>query len=127
MEAQTGLALILVAVLLCKHMVFDFVLQTPYQLNHKHLYGHPGGLLHAALHVLGTLVAIAIARPAPVVGAAVVISEFAVHYHVDWAKEQLLRRGGWDRGELMYWSIFGLDQMIHNLGYLVMTAVLVSR
>ncbi|HEY5412215.1 MAG TPA: DUF3307 domain-containing protein [Caulobacteraceae bacterium] len=127
MEAQTGLALAIVAILLCKHMIFDFVLQTRYQLDHKQLYGHPGGLLHAGLHALGTLPAIVIARPSLIVAVAVLVGEFVVHYHVDWGKEQLLRRSGWTRDGARYWAVFGADQLIHNLGYLVMTAVLVSR
>ncbi len=126
MQAQTGLALAIVAILLVKHMVFDFVLQTPYQLANKHQYGHPGGLLHAGLHAIGTLAAIAVARPSPAIAAVVLAAEFAVHYNVDWAKEQLLRRAGWPRTDGRYWAVFGADQLIHNLGYLVMTAVLVS-
>lgn len=127
MQAQTGLALIVVALLLCKHMAFDFVLQTRYQLDHKHLYGHPGGLLHAGLHVVGTAAAIAIARPAPMLFAGVLAAEFVVHYHVDWIKEQVLRHGGWARSDVRYWAVFGADQLIHQLGYLAIVAVLVSR
>jgi len=127
MQAQTLLALTLVAILLCKHTIFDFVLQTPYQLDHKHRYGHPGGLLHAGLHAVGTLAAVAVARPSAGIAVAVLAGEFILHYHVDWAKEQLLRRTGWPRVGVRYWAVFGADQLIHNLGYLVMTAVLVSR
>ncbi len=127
MQAQTSLALIVVALLLCKHMVFDFVLQTRYQLDHKHLYGHPGGLLHAGLHIVGTAAAIVIARPTPMLFAGVLAAEFVVHYHVDWIKEQLLRRGGWDRSDVRYWAVFGGDQLLHQLGYLLIAVVLVSR
>jgi hypothetical protein len=127
MQAQTGLALIVLALLLCKHMVFDFVLQTRYQLDHKHIYGHPGGLLHAGLHLVGTAAAIAVARPSPMLLGAILAAEFVVHYHVDWIKEQLLRRGGWARSDVRYWVVFGGDQLIHQLGYILIAWFLVSR
>jgi hypothetical protein len=127
MQAQTGLALIVVALLLCKHMVFDFVLQTRYQLDHKHIYGHPGGLLHAGLHLVGTAAAIAVARPSPMLLGAILAAEFVVHYHVDWIKEQLLRRSGWARSDVRYWVVFGGDQLIHQLGYILIAWFLVSR
>jgi hypothetical protein len=45
------LVLAAVAVLLVKHAVADFYLQTPYQYLNKGIYGHPGGLLHSGIHV----------------------------------------------------------------------------
>jgi hypothetical protein len=42
------LALAAVAVLMVKHAVADFYLQTPYQFLNKGKYGHPGGFIHAA-------------------------------------------------------------------------------
>lgn len=127
MQPQTRLALVLLAVLLAKHMIFDFVLQSRYQLANKHIYGHPGGLQHASLHALGTVVAILIARPTLAVALLVIVVEFAIHYHVDWAKERLLRRRGWKIDDARRWVAFGADQLLHNLSYLAITAVLVSR
>ncbi len=63
MEQRVGMALAVVAVLLTKHFLFDFVLQTRFQLANKHRYGHPGGLAHAALHALGTLSVFLISTP----------------------------------------------------------------
>ena len=45
------LALAAVAVLMFKHAVADFYLQTAYQYLNKGTYGHPGGFIHAAIHV----------------------------------------------------------------------------
>ena len=39
------------AYLMAKHALADFFLQTKYQWANKGRYGHPGGLLHAAIHV----------------------------------------------------------------------------
>ena len=51
---STPFFLLLIA-LLTKHLIVDFPLQAfPYQYKNKGTYGHPGGLLHAGLHLLGT-------------------------------------------------------------------------
>ena len=42
------------ALLETKHLIADFFLQSAYQLTHKGIYGHPGGLLHAAIHACGS-------------------------------------------------------------------------
>jgi hypothetical protein len=39
-----------------KHLVCDFPLQRAYQYKNKGIYGHPGGVLHAWIHAVGTLV-----------------------------------------------------------------------
>ena len=43
-----------------KHFLCDFVLQSAYQYRNKGIYGHPGGILHAGLHGLGSLPAVLI-------------------------------------------------------------------
>jgi hypothetical protein len=45
------LALAATVVLMSKHAVADFYLQTPYQYLNKGKYGHPGGIIHAGIHV----------------------------------------------------------------------------
>src|SRR5262245_47086258 len=45
------LILAAVAILLFKHAIADFYLQSAYQYSNKGKYGHPGGILHAAIHV----------------------------------------------------------------------------
>jgi hypothetical protein len=127
METQTRLVLAVMAVLIVKHALFDFVLQTRFQLDNKHRYGHPGGLAHAGLHVLGSLPAVILARPAWLVGAAVLAAEFVLHYHNDWFKERWIRARGWTTGDRRFWAAFGVDQMLHALGYVAMAGVLVMR
>ena len=127
MEQHAGLALAVIALLLAKHFLFDFVLQTRFQLANKHVYGHPGGLAHAALHALGTSTAFLIATPAWWVGAAILAVEFVAHYHIDWAKELVLRRTRWGYADGRYWAVFGGDQLIHGLGYVVIAWALIVR
>jgi hypothetical protein len=127
MERHAGAALAVVALLLVKHFLFDFVLQTQFQLTNKRIYGHPGGLLHAGLHVLGTAPAFLIITPSAGLGALILGAEFVAHYHIDWIKEQILRRTRWGYGDGRFWAIFGGDQLAHGLGYLLIAWVLAVR
>jgi len=84
------------AVLMAKHMAADFFLQSAYQCRNKGTYGHPGGLLHSGIHVaLTPLVYLVTAPVSLLLAIGIAVGEFAVHYHIDWAKEQIIRRCGW--------------------------------
>ena len=108
-----------------KHFVCDFVLQTAYQYRNKGTYGHPGGLLHAGLHTAGSLPAILALQAAGGLAAWILAAEFFVHYHVDWSKEQINKRYALNFNNNAYWSVFGADQLLHQMTYVVMLAVLV--
>ena len=108
-----------------KHFVCDFVLQTAYQYRNKGTYGHPGGLLHAGLHTAGSLPAILALQAAGGLAALILAAEFFVHYHVDWSKEQINKRYALNFNNNAYWSVFGADQLLHQMTYVVMLAVLV--
>ena|SRR6185369_1105914 len=108
-----------------KHFVCDFVLQTAYQYRNKGTYGHPGGLLHAGLHTAGSLPAILALQAAGGLAAVILVAEFFVHYHVDWSKEQINKRYALNCNNNAYWSVFGADQLLHQMTYVVMLAVLV--
>jgi hypothetical protein len=113
-------------VLEVKHFVFDYPLQTAFQLNNKATYGHLGGVLHAGLHVLGTSSVFLIVRPSFEIGTAILVGEFLVHYHLDWAKGQFGRWMGLTTSDSAYWWAIGADQLLHHLTYLVIAAVLVG-
>ena len=72
-------ALAAVAVLLVKHAVADFYLQTPYQYLNKGIYGHPGGLLHSGIHVALTPLVYLVLVPGSLVAGAIAVSEGAGH------------------------------------------------
>ena len=115
-----------VAVIMLKHTAADFFLQTPYQYLNKGIYGHPGGLLHAGIHVaLTPLVYLVIAPASLVLAGAIALGEFAVHYHIDWTKEQVNRRCGFTPQTAGYWHALGVDQLLHGLTYIVIVAALV--
>ena len=50
-------------------------------------------------------------------------AEFVLHYHIDWAKEQLIRPFVAAQG-LAYWVIFGADQFLHQATYVAIAYVL---
>jgi hypothetical protein len=115
-------AVLLLLLLQVKHFLFDFVLQSPYQLKNKGNYGHPGGILHSGLHVAGTaFILLLMATPAATL-IAIVVGEFLVHYHIDWGKEQITRRYGSGQNAF-FWRMIGLDQLLHQLTYLAIAAI----
>ena len=107
-----------------KHLAFDYVLQTPFQFRNKGTYGHLGGVLHAGMHALGTVPAFFILPPGWPLGILIVVGEFIVHYHVDWSKEQSLRRLKLTTTDAWYWRIYGLDQFAHQATYVVIAGLL---
>ena len=103
-----------------KHFLSDFVLQTSNQVLNKGRYLHMGGITHAGLHMLGSIPALLVLTQAPVVVAALVLGEFLIHYHTDWSKAQIDRALRLNDTNTLYWTIFGSDQLIHQLTYLGM-------
>jgi hypothetical protein len=121
------LILAAIAVLMAKHMVADFYLQTAYQYMNKGIYGHPGGLIHAGIHVALTPLVYFVLAPVNVLLAlAIAVSEFFIHYHTDWLKEQINRRKGWTVNDHAFWSLLGTDQFVHGLTYLAIVGALVA-
>lgn len=113
------------AFLSVKHTIGDYFLQTSYQFRNKGLYGHPGGLLHSGIHVALTLPVFLILPPSSLILAlAIMFGEFIVHYHLDWAKEQLINRHELTQTDPWYWHLFGLDQLGHMLTYVGVVALL---
>lgn len=119
------LGLGLISALLIKHMVADFVLQTPWMIVNKGQYGHAGGLAHAGIHSGLTLLVI-IWVCAPLVAVTILVAEFIVHYHLDWGKEKVNQSFATTPENGLYWRTFGIDQLAHQLTYVVMVAIILS-
>lgn len=121
-----SLALIIgsLAILQLKHFVCDFLLQNEYQLTNKANYGHPGGVLHAGVHSLASLPAVLLFGPPAALVGAIVIGEFVAHYHLDWLKGRIDRRYHWTTTDRPYWAVFGADQLLHQITYVAIVAVL---
>ena len=111
--------------LMCKHMLADYVWQTPYMFRNKGRYGHPGGLVHAGLHVVMTLPLFLFLPPATRnLAIAILAGEFVAHYHIDWVKEKLTERYNLVPTMPRFWNLHGADQLMHGLTYVVIIAAL---
>ena len=126
MSRSVQLILLVLLILQIKHYLCDYLLQSEYQYSNKGLYGHPGGILHAGLHALATIVVFAVITPSLQLGLAIVVGEFIAHYHLDWTKEQILRRRQWVFPQAQFWWVFGADQALHEITYLAIAALLAT-
>ena len=113
----------LIAALTFKHFLADFVLQRDYQFKNKGKYGHPGGLLHAGIHGLGTFLSFVWCVPLEW-ALMLALLDFAVHYHLDWAKARVNNRMKLSPNEgAQYWMLFGFDQFLHHMTYVGLLAL----
>ena len=118
--------LLLFVALQLKHFIVDFPLQLEYQYANKGTYLHPGGLLHAGLHGVATA-AILLFATNPLLAIALGLVDALVHYHIDWAKVNINRKHGWGpTTHAQFWTLLGLDQLLHQLTYVAIIAVLIQ-
>ena len=111
--------LFIVAALQVKHFICDGPLQTRAMVEAKGYYGRPLGLLHAFIHAAGTwLVLAAFGFAAPLV-LLLGLLDLAVHYHVDFSKESVVRKAGWTPSQAPFWWALSADQTAHQLTYLL--------
>ena len=99
-----------------KHFIIYFPLQTRYQWANKGTYGHPGGVLHAGLHAVGTYLCVALVA-GHTIAFGLALIDWLVHYHIDWAKMRLNARLGLTPADSRFWVLLGLDQLLHQLTY----------
>lgn len=117
-------------VLIVKHFVADFPLQTMTMVLNKGTYGDIRGIDHSAVHGMLTMFVVFPFLPwneltlhwAVVLG----LLDAAVHYHVDWAKMQINRRYNLTPQDNRFWILLGLDQLAHYLTYVLICAIMVS-
>ena len=107
-----------------KHFIIDFPLQTRYQWSNKGTYGHPGGVLHAVLHGLGTGLILLCFTGNGSIAALLAALDTILHYHIDWAKTQINARMRWTPADSNFWVLLGLDQFLHQLTYIVIVFTL---
>jgi len=107
-----------------KHFVVDFLLQFKYQWSNKGTYGHPGGLLHAGLHGIGTALCLYAFDWQHILFFAGF--DAVLHYHIDWAKMNINARMGWGpTTHEQFWWLLGLDQLLHSLTYIIIIGLIV--
>jgi Protein of unknown function (DUF3307) len=104
-----------------KHFVCDGPLQTGAMVREKGLYGRVLGIVHAGIHGAGTLGILLLFGIAPLLALKLALLDFVIHYHVDFTKEQFVRRAGWTTTIPQFWWALSADQMMHQLTYLLLT------
>ena len=119
------MAILVLFVLLVKHFVVDFPLQVEYQWKNKGTYGHPGGLIHAGYHGIGTFIVLGMVFGVVDYWFFILVCalfDSITHYHIDWAK---MNWGNRDIQNPQFWTHLGLDQLAHQIVYLIIAAVCV--
>ena len=106
---------ILLALFGIKHFIADFLLQFPYMLEQKGTYGAEGGIHHAGMRALFTFIVLVIGCD-PIIALELAMADGVVHYHIDWAKQQLNK--GMSTADRMFWVWMGADQGLHYLTYI---------
>ena len=120
MQIPPEAILIGIAAFLIKHFIADYMLQTKYMLRNKGIYGHPGGIFHAVVHMVTSVpVLLGLGVELSLV-LALLLLEGVLHYHIDWSKEQVQSRLAIGIKRVEYWYLFGLDQVLHHLTYVMM-------
>ena len=125
MSSLTQLFLLLI-LFQVKHFIADGPLQTKAMVDEKGRYGAPLGLLHAALHCIGTFAVIAYVTHYFLWAVFLAAVDFAIHYHVDYLKERTVRYFGWTTNNGPFWWSIMADQMLHQLTYIGLAAAAVA-
>lgn len=111
--------LALMVVLMYKHFIADFLYQPPYQWKNKGTYGHWGGIVHSGQHAACTAILLPLFDVELSKIVLIVLVEFLVHYHMDWAKMNINKKYGWGATtHNEFWILVGVDQLVHALTYI---------
>ena len=124
------IVIVLMVLFVIKHFICDFLFQTPYMLANKGTYGHDGGILHAAVHGLGTCVVIVLlfavltefSFACIVFGIVLGLLDGVIHYHIDFLKVKY--SNGLTPADHDFWVLLGADQALHMITYLILIAAL---
>jgi len=114
-------AFVLLSCLLIKHYLADFVLQPAWMLAGKGRLSAPGGYAHAGVHAAGSALLLAACGIAGPLVAVLTAGEALVHYGIDFAKDRVSERSRAERSPKLYWQLHGLDQLAHQMTYVVIT------
>lgn len=109
------IAMGLMALLLTKHFICDFLLQTGNIAVKKHNHLNVESYAHSAFHALGAILALGICG----------YSQFwllgffsgVIHYGIDWVKGNLTERLEMKPDNTYFWWLLGADQYAHGLTY----------
>jgi hypothetical protein len=117
--------LFLLLLLQIKHYYADFVIQTYQQTVRKGIYKDLIGISHSLDHIWTTMAALVVYSfffsLSPWLIILIAVVEGVIHYHIDWTK---VHYGCKDNTKPLFWNQFGMDQLAHQICYLLIAAVL---
>jgi hypothetical protein len=126
METPSALSILFLLLLFqVKHAVCDGLLQTRWMLDQKGIYGKPGGLAHAGVHLLGSFLALMIFGVGFTGSIGLAVTDAVIHYHIDFSKELVAKQQGWTPRDTYFWWLLTADQALHHFTYLAMAAAVV--
>ena len=112
--------LALLILLQVKHLIVDWCWQPAYEWMNKGKYGHPGGLRHSAKNAVGTMLCFMF-FVSPLAALGVLVIDFLVHYHIDWAKMNINKKMKWGpTTHDEFWALTGADQFLHQVTYILL-------
>lgn len=109
---------ILLALLFVKHWYIDFVNQTSEEVAGKGIYGNAHGVMHSIKHGVATAAIFGLFTMDFKFSVIIGIIDFALHYHIDWAKININKRWNYTVETPQFWAWLGADQLAHSLTYL---------
>ena len=118
--------ILLLLLLQIKHWYADFKIQTYMQTVKKGVWLDPVGISHSLDHAYCSMAALLtfsllVSPISAGLIVAVALLEGVVHYFIDFVK---VKFGIKDNTKPLFWNQFGLDQLAHQLCYLLMCVVL---
>lgn len=118
--------IVLLLLLQIKHWYADFKIQTYMQTVKKGIWLDPVGVSHTVDHMYSSMFALLvfnlfIAPLSAGIIIAVTLVEGIAHYIIDFTK---VKYGCKDNTKPLFWNQFGLDQLAHQVCYLLMCVVL---
>ena len=109
--------------MLLKHFICEFVLQTDEIALSKRKYGSWLSLQHIMHHAFGTLVILQLFHIEIKFIVALLFLEAFIHYHVDWIH---MRYGARSYRNKHYWQWLGAEQFLHQLTVILMMIFLIQ-
>lgn len=101
-----------------KHWYIDFVNQSDEEVAHKGVYLDWRGMKHSVKHALATFAILYVVTGFNYLYFALFLAviDLVAHYHIDWIK---MNYGNRDIRTPQFWNHLGLDQMAHQICYIV--------
>jgi hypothetical protein len=111
-----------------KHLLVDFINQSGNEIRKKGIYGDLVGMYHSAKHGIGTAICALLVLALELDYYNFIFAfmlgniDFILHYHIDWYKSNY---GESNPNKKEFWNWLGLDQMLHQMTYILLALMLI--